>query len=197
MADSASETPAVDVPDKGLGSGQAGGRTEAPSGRGRDLTVAALALAAVLLVVGTLAALYQWHLSLWQVIAVVCLVAGMLLLSGATFFWLVTYRDKTAVVVAEGQTVLGTGAGLILVLWGQAFIALGFIASWRLLYPPKQALPLAPGTTELPAVGDVVKLIQALTVAPTWLGMTVVGIALTGAGAWAIRRSRSDLPSPP
>lgn len=98
--------------------------------------------------------------------------------------------------VAEDQIVLGTAAGLRLILWGQAFIVLGFIASWRLLYPPKQALPLAPGASELPTVGDVVQLIQALTVAPTWLRMTVVGLVLTGAGAWVIRRSqRADKPT--
>lgn len=95
------------------------------------------------------------------------LLGGSLLLAGAPFFWLVTWPDRTATVVAEGQVVLGTGAGLILVLRGQAFIVLGFIAAWRLLYPPKQALPLAPGATELPSVADVVQLIQALTVAPT------------------------------
>lgn len=119
-----------------------------------------------------------------------CLVAGLLLLLGAMFFWLVTGRDKTAVVVAEGQVVLGTGAGFVLVLWGQAFIALGFISSWRLLYPSKQSGPILVGGG-MPGVGDVVQLGQALTVAPTWLGMTVVGVALTGAGAWVIRRSRT------
>jgi len=162
----------------------------ASNGGARVITGIAFGGAAALLVVGTLAALYQWHLGQWQVVAVVCLVTGLLLLAGATFFWLVTGPDKTAEVVTEGQIVLGTAAGLLLVLWGQAFIVLGFIASWRLLYPPKQALPLAPGASELPKVGDVVQLIQALTVAPTWLGMTVVGLGLTGAGAWVIRRSQ-------
>lgn len=159
---------------------------------GRGLTVTAFLSAAVLLVVGTLAALYQWHLARWQVVAAVCLVTGLLLLAGATFFWLVTGPNKTAAVVAEGQIVLGTAAGLLLVVWGQAFIALGFISSWRLLYPSKQSGPILVGGG-MPGVADVVQLIQALTVAPTWLGMTVVGMALTGAGAWVIRRSRSAL----
>jgi len=161
---------------------------------GRRVTIGVFVVAAVLLLLGTLVGLDQWHVKTGQAAAIVCLVGGLLLLLGATFFWLVSGSDKTATVVAEGQVVLGTGAGLILVLWGQAFIALGFIASWRLLYPPKQALPLAPGATELPSVGDVVQLIQALTVAPTWLGMTVMGVALTGVGAWVIRRSRGEAP---
>lgn len=159
---------------------------------GRILTALAFVLAGGLLLVGTVAGLDQWHLKREAAIAVVCLVAGLLLFLGATFFWLVTGRDKTATVVAEGQIVLGTAAGLLLILWGQAFIVLGFIASWRLLYPPEQALPLAPGASELPTVSDVVQLIQALTVAPTWLGMTVVGLVLTGAGAWVIRRSQDS-----
>jgi len=141
--------------------------------------------------VGTLAAMYQWHLSRGQAISVVCLVTGVILLFGATFFWLVTGSEKTATVVAEGQIVVGTAAGVLLVLWGQAFIVLGFISSWRLLYPPKQSGPFLEGGG-MPGVGDVVQLIQALTVAPTWLGMTVVGVGLTGVGAWVIRRSQGS-----
>lgn len=151
----------------------------------------AFLLATSLILVGTVTGLYQWHLSRGQAATAVCLLAGLLLLLGAMFLWLVTGDDKTVTVVAEGQIVLGTGAGLVLVLWGQAFIALGFIASWRLLYPPKQSLPTTVGSSGLPGVSDVVQLIQALTVAPTWLGMTVSGVGLTGVGAWVIRRSRS------
>lgn len=154
----------------------------------------AFGAAALLLIVGTVVALYQWQVSQGQAVAFVCLISGLLLLLGAMFFWLVTGREKTAVVVTEGQIVLGTAAGLLLILWGQAFIVLGFISSWRLLYPPKQALSLAPGVSELPTVGDVVQLIQALTVAPTWLGMTAVGIVLTFVGAWVIRSSRTGTP---
>lgn len=98
----------------------------------RIATAVAFLVAAGLLLLGTVAGLYQWHLSRGQAVAVVCLLAGLLLLLGATFFWLVSGSEKTATVVVEGQVALGTGAGLILVLRGQAFIALGFIASWRL-----------------------------------------------------------------
>jgi hypothetical protein len=156
---------------------------------GRGATITAFFVAAALLVVGTLAAAYQWQMARGQVVAALCLVAGLLVLAGATFFWLLTGPDKTADVVAEGQIVLGTAAGLVLVLWGQAFIALGFISSWRLLYPSKQSGPILVGGG-MPGMGDVVQLMQALTVAPTWLGMTVVGMVLTGAGAWVIRHSR-------
>jgi len=166
------------------------------SNRGaRVPTGIAFGAAVALLIVGTVVALNQWHLRQGQAVAVLCLISGVLLLLGATFFWLVTGPERTATVVAEGQVVLGTGAGFVLVLWGQAFIA-----SWRLLYPPKppkhggQALPGA----GMPALSDVVQLIQALTVAPTWLGMTVVGVVLTFVltfvGAWVIRSSRTETP---
>ncbi len=167
------------------------------SNRGaRVPTGIAFGAAVALLIVGTVVALNQWHLRQGQAVAVLCLISGVLLLLGATFFWLVTGPDRTATVVAEGQVVLGTGAGFVLVLWGQAFIALAFIAAWRLLYPPKppkhggQALPGA----GMPGLSDVVQLIQALTVAPTWLGMTVVGVVLTFVGAWVIRSSRTETP---
>jgi hypothetical protein len=140
---------------------------------------------------GVIAAMSQWRLPRSATVATVCLLFAVLLLFYATFMWLITAEKPTATIVDEARMVLATTCGVVLVLWGQAFVALAFIASWRLVFPPHQSLPVTVGAEgPIPSVSDVVELIQALTVAPTWLGMTVIGIALTGVGAWLIRHAQ-------
>jgi hypothetical protein len=109
----------------------------------------------------------------------------------ALFLCLVAGDEKTATVVDEGRIVLGTACGVLLLAWGQALIALGFVAAWRLSFPPKTKYSSAPGVPGLPSINDVVQLLQALTVAPTWLGLTGLGVGLTLTGAWVIRHAKA------
>jgi len=97
-----------------------------------------------------------------------------------------------------------TGAGVVLIAWGQVFLAFGFIAGWRLLFAPHVNLP--PPKVGSTPIADYAELVIALTAAPNWLSLTAVGSAQTVGGvvllqlgrhANSITENRSDSDSRP
>ena len=79
-----------------------------------------------------------------------------------------------------------TAAGVALIVWGNIFILVGFIAAWRLLFTPS-----APGVTATPGfsvISDFAQLVSALGAAPTWLGLTAMGTLQTVVGVWLLKR---------
>lgn len=157
----------------------------------RNAVIAIGGLGIALVLAGISAAVHEWHFSGGQGVAIVATTTGIIACIVSVFLWLVIGPKSTATVVSEGRVVLGAGAGILLILWGQAFVALGFVASWRLIFPSNGSFPPKIGGGGIPSVSDFVQLLQALTVAPTWLGMTVVGTALIVTGAWLVKRSGS------
>jgi hypothetical protein len=149
------------------------------------------AVAAVLVVVGAVFAVFQIPISWGSRLALLLSGFGVIGVAAGCLWALIEGPEKAAKVIDEGRVVLVAISGVVLVLWGQALLALGFVASWRLVFPPRSTTLIAPGVPQLPSISDAVQLLQALTVAPTWLGLTTVGLALTLVGAWVIRHSKS------
>jgi len=144
-----------------------------------------LVVSTVLLVVGIAVALYEWGLSFTHIGAIVCVFLGLSGITVGSILRVVSDPKATATIVNDAGPVLSATGGVFLIVWGQAFLALAFISSWRLVFPSNKQLPVGVGAGGggLPTIGDLVQLLQALTVAPTWLSMGVVGAALTGVGA--------------
>ena len=81
-----------------------------------------------------------------------------------------------------------TGAGVVLIAWGQVFLAFGFIAGWRLLFASHVNLP--PPRVGSTAIADYAELVKALTAAPNWLSLTAVGSAQTVVGVLLLHLGR-------
>jgi len=141
------------------------------------------------LLISMLVGFNVWSLSLAQALTIASLIAALVLSIAGGLVWAARAPNVSLQVVAQSRVVMGSAVGILVVLWGQVFIALGLVSAWRLIFPASPMAGGAPGVPALPSVGDVVQLIQALTVAPTWLGMTVLGTALSLAGAWIMRNA--------
>lgn len=131
------------------------------------------------LLIGMLVGFNVWGLSLAQAVTLASLIATLVFSVAGGAIWAARAPAVSLQAVAQFRIVMGSAGGILVVLWGQVFIALGLVSAWRLIFPASPMAGGAPGVPTLPSVGDVVQLIQALTVAPTWLGMTVLGTALS------------------
>jgi len=79
------------------------------------------------------------------------------------------------------------GAGVVVIAWGQVFLAFGLIAGWRLLFAPTAGIPQKVSGT---AIADYAELVKALAAAPNWLSLTAVGSAQTVVGVLLLHLGR-------
>jgi uncharacterized membrane protein len=86
-----------------------------------------------------------------------------------------------------------TGAGVVLIGWGQVFLVFGFIAGWRLLFAPHVGVPALPRVGSTP-IADYAELVKALTAAPHWLSLTAVGSAQTVVGVLLLHLGKVTSP---